>query len=280
MLLHKLASQLKLLYALLPICQARWLWFRMVSNHRSRCIYLFADVFLEHPYVSHCQEYLAHARQDPLFSAPHLKSFLEYLSESSSRWHPGTYTSNARFTWLYTHSTAYDLQLSSNFNPKDYDPIKTATKGREDPKLLFLSGYPSAGWLNAIGYKYDVDMHFFQQHLSSIRPSVHLDVYAEPSLPSTSRHTLKLHVPTIGYLNDLGDSFGDLSRTRLLLSESLRKQDLRNAQYHPVGQSIIRDFYLHDQEQFTLLQDVSMCLLRDHDTWTGTASPPTAHVRR
>jgi len=145
MLLHKLASQLKSLYASLLVCQARWLWFPTVSRYCSRCNNLSADMFLEHPYVSHCQGYLAHARQDPLFSAPRLKSFPEYLSESTSRWHPGSYTNDARFPWLYTHSTAYDFQLSSEFNQKDYDPIKTATKNREDPKLLFLSGYPSAG---------------------------------------------------------------------------------------------------------------------------------------
>jgi len=40
---------------------------------------------------------------------------------------------------------AYNLQLSSEFNPQNYDPIKTATKKCEDPKLLFLDGCPSAG---------------------------------------------------------------------------------------------------------------------------------------
>ena len=252
----------------------------MLSTYYSTCKRLFTYVSSEHPYVSHCRRYLADACRDPLFSAPHLKGFLEYLSEYSSQWLPAPYTNDKPFYWSYPCLVTGDLQLSSDTKSKSFDTLGRAARDYENPELLFLSGCPSPGWLNFIGDKYKVDMHFFQQHLSSIRPSVHVDVYAEPSLPSSSGHVLKLTIPTIGYLGDLGDSLGDMSRTRSLLVEGLRKQVLNNALNHPVGQAIIRNVYLHNREHFTLLQEVSICLLREKSAWTGTAFPTIAYVGR
>jgi len=250
----------------------------MVSSCSLTYTCLFAYVILEPPYVSLCKENLAIAREDPLFSAPHLEDFLEYLSESSSQWPRGPYTEDAPFAWSYLIPESGALKLSPQSRSKDFDPVRKVPKDSSDHELLFINGHPSPGWLNAIGYKYDVDMHFFQQHLSSIRPSVHADVYAEPSLPSSSRHILKLKIPTVGYLEGIGSLLEDMPSARLLLAESLRQQVLSNAQDHPVGRPIIRSVYLHDLERFTLLQEVSICLLPRNDVWTGKVCPSIAHV--
>jgi hypothetical protein len=236
--------------------------------------------FLEHPYVSYCKDGLSNALQDPLFDAPHLRDFLRYLEESSSQWPLGPYTNDPPFAWLYSCTASGDLQLSPKSRSRDFDPALQAPEENENSDLVFLSGHPSPGWLNAIGHKYNVDMHFFHQHLSSIRPSIHVVVFDEPSLPSDSRDILKLSIPTIGYLDDTGKMFGDISGTRSLLQQSLRKQVLKNVHDHPVGRPIIRNIYLHDRERFTLLQEVSMCVLKKENAELGNVSPPTAYVRR
>jgi len=228
-----------------------------------------AEVFSEHPYVSRCEEAIANASRDPLFSASHLSDILTYLSYPSAQWPLGSYTADVPFAWSYTCSVTDGLQLSPNSKSKDFDLVGSARREQDDFELLFLSGHPSSGWLNTIGYKYNVDIHFFQQHLRSIRPSVY-DLYAEPSLPSGSRHTLKLSIPTIGTLSNAKDLFGDISRTRSLLAEDLRSQFLERVRNPPVGRPVIRKAYLHTRKQFTLLQEVSMCLLPGNGVWTGT----------
>jgi hypothetical protein len=156
----------------------------VISAHCSLHICLFTYVVSEHPYVTHCRRYLAEAERDPLFSAPHLKDFLEYLSEPSPQWP----IDDKRFTWSYPRPMTNDLRRSSDTRSNSSGIPEKVTRGYESLELLFLSGYPSSRWLKDVGEKYKVDMHFFQQHLSSIRPSVRVDVFAEPSLPSSSRY--------------------------------------------------------------------------------------------
>ena len=194
-----------------------------------------------------------------------------YLSNPLPQWPIGPYTLDVPFAWSYTCPPVGFLQLSSNSKSRDFDRVRRAGTEPKDPELLFLSGHPSSDWLNTIGYVYNVDIHFFQQHLRSIRPSVHDRVYAEPSLPSGSRHTLKLSIPTIGSLSNAKDLFDDISRARSLLAENLKTQFLENVQNPPVGRPIVRSAYLHNRKQFTLVQEVSICLLQETGAWTSTA---------
>ncbi|KAI4935512.1 uncharacterized protein J4E92_002803 [Alternaria infectoria] len=168
------------------------------------------------------------------------------------------------FAWSYTCPEAGALQPCSNSTSRGFNPVRKAAKERDDPELLFLNGHPSSGWLNTIGHKYEVDMRFFQQHLRSIKPPVYQ--YADPSLPSSSRHFLKLSVPTIGTLSN---ALEDVFKARMLLAENLRDQ-LRenNIRTPPIGQPIIRRAYLHNRKQYTFLQEVSMCLLGGNGAWT------------
>jgi len=222
-----------------------------------------------------CKDHLAKARLDPLFNAPHLEDLLDYLSDSSSQWPLGPYMKDPPFAWSYTCPETGALQPSPNPESRSFDPVRKAARERDGPELLFLNGHPSSAWLNAIGHKYNVDMRFFQQHLRSIKDSVH-GKYAEPSLPSSSRHTLKLSVPTLG---TLFNALEDISKARLLLAEDLRDQFPEDSIEDHVGRPIIRRVYLHDRTQYTLLQEVSMCLLGENGTWTSIPYPPTAYIK-
>lgn len=244
---------------------------QIVSTQRSTLTHIPAYVVSAHPYVLCCEKELEDACQDPLFNAPHLRVFVDFLLKPSSQRSLESYTEGTPFAWSYTYSATGALHFSSHSRSRDFDLVERAGRDLDNFDLVFLNGHPSSSWLNTIGHKYKVDMRFFQQHLRSIRPTVQHD---EPSLPSSSRHTLKLVIPTIGDLSNAKDMFGVISDPRLLLAEDLRTEFLKNVHRTPVGRPIVRNAYLHNRKQFTLLQEVSMCVLQDDIAKTSTAYHP------
>jgi hypothetical protein len=208
-----------------------------------------------------------------MFSGSHLTDLVNYLKISITeqpRQRPAQET--APFAWSYKLGVDGNLLLTRTNKSIDFDANVPDPHATNQPKLLFLTGHPSPGWLNAVGYKYKVDPHFFQRHMSYL-PSVQVDTYTEPSLPSNSRQILKLHIPTIGYIDPSPlESDENIQFTRATLNDSLRKTFRDRSRAPIAGSSIVRRLHMHDWRRFTLVQEVSICLLGDKDEWTGKNS--------
>jgi hypothetical protein len=209
-----------------------------------------------------------------MFSGAHLRDLINYLKISIIKQPPQSPLYEAPpFAWSYELGPDGGLLLTRTNKSKDFDVNLADTHATDPPKLLFLTGHPSPAWLNAVGYKYEVDPHFFQRHMSYL-PSVQVDTYTEPSLPSNSRQILKLNIPTIGYIDPSPlESDEDIQSTRATLTNSLRKTFRDRSRAPIAGSSIVRRLHMHDWRRFTLVQEVSMCLLGDKDKWTGNIAP-------
>lgn len=159
------------------------------------------------------------------------------------------------------------------------DLIKSVEVGKDGPLsgsgILFLRGQPSLGWLAVIGAMLRIDPEYFQSHLDFRAAFGRLDYYPLPSLPSYSNHIIKLRYVTIGHRNlrrrdaDQRDidhlrSHGHSEMRRYLhaLNQALESR------IGP-GDSIVREYLVHDLTHFTIEQDISLCVTRTEDGWVA-----------
>ena len=177
-------------------------------------------------------------------------------------------------TSVYNFVTLYNLnnsgsQIQQYYTAKEFYATHESLNGYKS-SLLFMQGYPSPDWLNVIGSKYRLDPNFFQAHLHSLFTDDH---FRHPSPPSAA-HILTLRITTIGHrlsycLPKVLDQPTEVLRSRSSLE---MKRYLRNMQLNHgkafVGDSIVRDFSVFDENYFSIEQDVSICLnFSAKDNW-------------
>lgn len=135
-------------------------------------------------------------------------------------------------------------------------------------QLVFLTGNPSPEWLSAAGAKYHIDAEFYQQHLE-YRPTGQHDFFHLPSLPSVSQNVITLCFTTIGFIQPLGRdvSRDEIHRVRLESNEQIQRRFRQD--YGIAGSSIVRRFYLHDENLFTIEQEASIQILQNNGEWLG-----------
>lgn len=127
-------------------------------------------------------------------------------------------------------------------------------------QLLFLRGLPSSEWVNTIGARYRVDPELFRRYLPVTSGQETFDL---PAVASSSSNIVKLTVTSIGH--------------RVIVDPGL-SGDGRSACEHfqllgnpmgLVGQSIVRKVSLHDEQHFSIEQDVHICVMRRGGGWLG-----------
>ncbi|KAH7072575.1 hypothetical protein FB567DRAFT_206111 [Paraphoma chrysanthemicola] len=131
-------------------------------------------------------------------------------------------------------------------------------------EVVFLTGFPSPEWIDAVVTRFSVDLRFLQSHLDFV-PNAQRNWYTSPSLPSRNRHLFRLRVPSI--------VFGGIEGTELRAEElhaarkSCAKQLLQKAKaFHSgaatnCGQSIVRRINIHRGDAIILEQEVSVIVL-------------------
>jgi hypothetical protein len=156
------------------------------------------------------------------------------------------------------------------------------------PCILFLRGQPSPDWLAAIGAIYRVDPEYFQGHLDFCAAFGRPDYYPLPSLPSYSNNIIKLRYVTIGHRKVRGREANQREIDRLR-SHGHKGMDrylhALNQSLHSrtgPGDSIVRDYIVHDLTHFTIEQDISLCVTRKENGWTGKRASfcTSNHVHR
>jgi len=159
------------------------------------------------------------------------------------------------------------------------DLIKSVEAAKDGPLsgsgMLFLRGQPSPGWLAVIGAVLRIDPEYFQGHLDFRAAFGRLDYYPLPSLPSYSTHIIKLRYVTIGHrkLRGRGADQREVDHLRSHGHKAMGRylhalnQDL-NSRTGP-GNSIVREYLVHDLTHFTIEQDISLCVTRKENGWVG-----------
>jgi hypothetical protein len=127
-------------------------------------------------------------------------------------------------------------------------------------QLLFLLGYPSNKWLNLIGVRYGIDPEIFRRHLNVPHNQ---NFYDLPGLPSSSHNILRLSVTSIG--KRYGTTLGRDDAAQALATYF---QEL-GTDPNIVGESLVRNFSVYDDEHFSIEQDISICVVRSGQGWLG-----------
>ena len=178
----------------------------------------------------------------------------------------------------FKYVTVYDLNTSTDRRTRHIDKIadfEDQCEGlwnSEHGHLIFMRGYPTPEWLNAIGSRYKVDPEFYLRHMS-FRLG-HSDLFALPVLPSAASSTFKLRLTTIGCtqnstnVNESQDKLDQRRQEYSQLKEGYR-ESLRDASSCCLGDSIVRDCSIHDAQHFSIEQDVSFYVCKTVRSWAG-----------
>jgi hypothetical protein len=139
--------------------------------------------------------------------------------------------------------------------------------------LIFLRGYPSAAWLNAIGAKYHIDPEFFYRHLSFFHNPQATERQTPFILPSSQGSTFQLTLTSIGRHGNVSNENLATQRERTTKQMETYLQELKIVPSSwKVGSSIVRSFALHNREIFSIEQLVTVYvteLERGTGAWIG-----------
>lgn len=179
------------------------------------------------------------------------------------------------FIYEYALFPATEPKLTTFDNVDEYkQTISNNTYNADCNELVFLAGRPSAEWLSAVGARYNLDYRFIHQHLNFL-PTGQRDWFTAPTLPSRSYDVLRLCIPSILFMgehryvdmNGLQKARGDSERQLRHCFRSLQEGTSTEA-----GRSIVRRINIHSGDSLVIEQELSSCLLKRGENWTGISS--------
>ena len=235
------------------------------------------------------QSFLARIRSfhsDPLHSAAYLGNLAQFLHKPNQnsakqarrpipqRYKPGCLSSDKCRPFVYEYALFPDVDPKlTTFDDVDKykKAISIANHNEDCNELVFLAGRPSPEWLTAVGARYELDHRFFHQHLNFL-PTGQRDWFTAPTLPSRSHTVLRFCIPSMlfvgehRYVNieDLQKARGDCESRLLTQFRSFQEGTSTDA-----GRSIVRRMNIHSGDSLVIEQELSCCLLKRGDRWTG-----------
>ena len=162
--------------------------------------------------------------------------------------------------------------------PTELSELNLDSQTDIDGRLLFIRGNVVPEWLNVIGAKFRVEAEFFQRHLDYKRVVGRPDYFPLPTLPSAATHMTRFRLNTIGYIMRHHNNHGwlnqvDLDRTRHCAEDSWACYVENLARGREVegrsGDSVVREFSVHDHDHFSLEQDISIHIMSTGGKWLG-----------
>ncbi len=197
--------------------------------------------------------------------------------------------SRDRLTWPSTPATLYTLEKNAAnnqtftanaagiFRELDHlvspaqltELLRSRRSGQSKSYLLFLVGYPSSEWLATIGSLFQVDPEHYHRHLM-FSPSQ--PYFSTPSLPSAAENIMTLRFITIGRRRPTGNSQHHIDRLRQdgVQGMATYEHSLKlNREQVKTGDSIVRRYSVHDEEYFSIEQEVSISLNYFDRQWVG-----------
>ena len=223
---------------------------------------------------------------DPLHSAAYLGNLAHFLQNSNQssarrarRPNPHRFKPESLIE-KECRPFVYEYALFQNTYPKltafdDVDKYKETISDEnynaKSNEIVFLAGRPSAEWLIAVGARYKLDHRFFHQHLNFL-PTRQRDWFTAPTLPSRSHNVLRLCIPSMLFIGEHRlVKIDDLQKAREDCARRVRNRfrSFQEATPTEAGQSIVRRMNIHNGDTIVIEQELSSCLLKRGDQWTG-----------
>jgi hypothetical protein len=163
------------------------------------------------------------------------------------------------------HDLAYSRQDSRRITAFDSleGPQRFATHPSphdNSGQLLFLRGFPSPEWINSLGARYRIDPEIFRRHLEH---GPGYDAFDLPGLASSSLSIIKLSTSTLGSREDLTVDRQDGDNALLSHFNDLGQNP------GVVGESVVRQLWIHDEKHFSIEQFILVTVMRRGDGWLG-----------
>lgn len=151
--------------------------------------------------------------------------------------------------------------------------------------LVFLSGHQPRDWLIAIGERYRIDHEFWRRHLNLERGVGRNGAFTDSSLPSNNTYMLELCATTLGEKSEQR-SRGQTSHE--LLPGLRDAADASMKQYNNAlsrnrfrtrhGESVVRQFVLHDLDLFSIEQNISIWVGKEENDGSWIGESPNARL--
>ena len=167
----------------------------------------------------------------------------------------------------------YILRSSEKPELRAFDDPKVyiASPSPAGKEVVFLTGRPSAEWLNAVGSRYQLDQRFFHQHLGSILANQR-HWYSVPTLPSRSLEVIRLCIPSIVFIGSQGRDVDvrGLELARNDCNVQLRRllRSMQDSSLSEAGKSIMRRMHIHNGSALVVEQEVTITLIQREEQWT------------
>lgn len=143
--------------------------------------------------------------------------------------------------------------------------------------LVFLRGHQPRDWVLAIGERYKIEYEFWRRHLDLGEVNSHAEVPTDSFLPSNNTHIFQLFATTLGVTSN-SPSQGKtghelLARLRNSVDAWMteyKKKTSKDWLTIQQGQSIFRNFALHDLNLFSFQQNISVWIGKEsNEAWIG-----------
>lgn len=221
-------------------------------------------------YASAISSHSKRSKEQFLYPGTNYKRFSDFLNTNSVG-SPGA-TLPERYAYVIVHDLAYehkDPRRIKEFDAEDgLNDFMTLQLPHDGcGQLIFLRGWPSQRWINRIGAKYHIEPEIFRRHLPL---GYDQDVFDIPGPPSSSANTVRLKVTTLGKRET-----ATVERHEAKKALQMQFQKLSDGTSAP-GQSIVRNFSVHDEEHFSMEQEISISVLRRGHGWIGQYQRYTA----
>lgn len=181
------------------------------------------------------------------------------------------------FATHYQLGSAQRAEGKHLYTSEELERVAQSCSHEKASQLLILRGYPSPSWLCSVGASYDVDPEFFGRHLAFLTTSSDdSDQDGASKMPSSSANVFHFRLPTIGsYTGPVhtrgAKTLGGL-RDLVQASMTLYRHKLRIGAGWKTGDSIVRHYNVHDIDQFSIEQAVTVYFSRlrhSSEHWIG-----------
>ncbi|KAF2120274.1 hypothetical protein BDV96DRAFT_642116 [Lophiotrema nucula] len=211
----------------------------------------------------------AHAslgKETSLFPGSNYRHLVQYLTGSLSLKQPiqRTDADGRTFHGVIVHDLALRMEDGSGYTEydgcTDTEQLAQHAKPRnEQGQIIFVRGYPPPQLVKLIGARYRLDPELFRIHLA-FGPTK--DFFDIPVLPSSSENLVKLRITSIGRCSSTTADQYEGKDACYKHFQSLGSAGL-------AGESIVRNFARHDEEHFTIDQQISISVVRKAGGWVA-----------
>lgn len=154
--------------------------------------------------------------------------------------------------------------------------IETSTQSGH---VFILRGHPPADFLRLFGATFGIDPEFFRRHTDYLTTSDIQSHFVDPALPSCGDNILQIRLTTIGSRRSSthhGHNWKQVEKLRAAGTANMQDylSNLRKGKDWKPGNSIVRDFTVHDEDLFSIDQTATIYTkfisqANGNDHWLG-----------